>query len=83
MHQNQCTCKHDGAAKSLHIPSWPVDLSPMCRSHLAVSDEDPDLGSIFSTERLTAGDQGLRSLPASVHGAPETLQVLYWTLTLH
>ena len=44
------------------------------RSHLEVSDDDPSVGQKFSTETLRKGTNGLRGIPSTVHGAPETAE---------
>ena len=46
-----------------------------CSSHLEVEDDDPSVGEKFSVETLRQGDEGLRSIPSTVHGAPVSAEV--------
>ena len=56
------------SASSLH--------SLLCSSHLDVEDDDPNLGANFSIEKLRESQEGLHTIPSTVHGAPVSAQVL-------
>jgi hypothetical protein len=46
-----------------------------CRAHLDISEDDPHVGETFSVETLRQGDNGMRTIPSSVHGAPTSTEV--------
>lgn len=46
-----------------------------CSSHLDVEDDDPNVGANFSIEKLRESQEGLHTIPSTVHGAPVSAQV--------
>lgn len=44
-------------------------------SHLDIEDDDPNVGAKFSIEQLRKSQEGLHTIPSTVHGAPISAQV--------
>ena len=49
--------------------------TPLRSSHLDVEDDDPTMGAKFSIEKLRQSQEGLRTIPSTVHGAPVSAAV--------
>lgn len=52
------------------------------RAHLDISEDDPHVGETFSVETLRQGDNGMRAIPSSAHGAPTSAEVGSHHITL-